>query len=103
MSNVDYYGVRDELTQFIPLGCKRVLEVGSAEGVFRRYFDADCEYWGIEPNKSAAENSRASLFRVIDSDFQSAKNQLPLNYFDLVVCNDVIEHMSDPEYFLSSI
>jgi len=98
-----YYGDRKELIQFIPVGCKRVLEVGSAEGGFRQYFNDDCEYWGIEPNKEAADRSRATLFKVICSDFNSAKAQLSIGYFDLIVCNDVIEHMADPTAFLTAV
>jgi 2-polyprenyl-3-methyl-5-hydroxy-6-metoxy-1,4-benzoquinol methylase len=101
--NIDYYGTRKEIVPFIPVSCKRVLEIGSAEGDFRNFFSKDCEYWGIEPSIESAIKSKKILHKVIINYFDAAKQELPENYFDLVVCNDVIEHMVDPQDFLESI
>jgi SAM-dependent methyltransferase len=35
--------------------------------------------------------------------YDNISGLIPDNYFDLVICNDVIEHMPDHESFLSSI
>lgn len=97
-----YKGLRREVVQFLPAGYSRVLEIGCGEGGFRSYV-GPCEYWGIEPNHHAAAIARAALSRVIEATYQDAFSQLPDHYFDMVICNDVIEHMVDPEQFLSSI
>lgn len=39
-----YQGVRGEMLQFIPEKYSKVLEIGCAEGDFRRHFSSDCEY-----------------------------------------------------------
>jgi 2-polyprenyl-3-methyl-5-hydroxy-6-metoxy-1,4-benzoquinol methylase len=35
--------------------------------------------------------------------YDSVRSSIPQGYFDLVVCNDVIEHMQDPKKFLKDI
>ena len=87
----------------IPEQYSRVLEIGCAAGLFREYFREDCEYWGVEPVSSIASAAATTLHRVIVGTFDEAAEQLPDNHFDLVVCNDVIEHMIDHDAFLESI
>ena len=82
---------------------RRVLEIGCAEGVFLAGIAGAEEKWGIEPTEPAAAVARTRLTRVISKNFDEAKNELPLGYFDLVICNDVIEHMTDHDGFLAEI
>jgi SAM-dependent methyltransferase len=35
--------------------------------------------------------------------YDEVKHQLPDHAFDLVICNDVIEHLADPDQFLEAI
>jgi len=97
-----YCGTRQEVAQFLPSHYTKVLEIGCGEGGFRTYV-GPCEYWGIEPNRAAASIARTVLFRVIEGTYQEAFEHLPNHHFDLVICNDVIEHMANPEEFLASI
>lgn len=94
---------REELVPFLPEGCARVLEVGCGEGSFRVHFDAECEYWGIEPVAAAAAVARRTLHEVLVGTYDEVSGRLPEDYFDLVVCNDVIEHMVEPETFLRGV
>jgi len=76
--------------------------MGCGEGGFRMNL-GPCEYWGVEPQPDPAAIARKSLFRVIEGKYQDVHEQLPDGYFDLVICNDVIEHMVEPNEFLVSI
>jgi 2-polyprenyl-3-methyl-5-hydroxy-6-metoxy-1,4-benzoquinol methylase len=81
----------------------RVLEVGCGEGAFSTEIRGTLEIWGIEPDHRSAEIARTRLFKVYVNTFDAIKAELPARYFDLVVCNDVIEHMTDHDAFLRSI
>lgn len=99
-----YFGFdRAEMTPFIPAGCQRVLEIGCGSGKFRQHFNDTIEYWGVELNTEAANEAAETLSRVINGDMESAFTQLPERYFDLIVCNDVIEHLPDTDEFLRKI
>jgi SAM-dependent methyltransferase len=96
-----YDGSRKEIAGFLPISYTRVLEIGCGEGGFRTNLGS-CEYWGIEPTP-AAKVARGRLFRVFESSYESALDQLPNCYFDLVICNDVIEHMVEHDRFFRTI
>lgn len=87
---------------FVPDRRARVLEIGCSEGRFSSALDGVQERWGIEPSP-AAELARTRLDRVFQATFEQAEPDLPQNYFDLVICNDVIEHMPDHCRFLRNI
>lgn len=59
--------------------------------------------WGIEPVEAAARLAQQRMDKVLIGTFETAFNDIPDHYFDLVVCNDVIEHLPDPDEFLESI
>lgn len=108
MSNTptNYYNYklsRNEMTPLLPKHCSRVLEIGCGEGKFRENFSQESEYWGVEPVESAATVSSKKLDKVLIGTYQEVHSQIPNDYFDLVVCNDVIEHMVDHDKFLQSI
>jgi SAM-dependent methyltransferase len=98
-----YASSRPDMRQFLPSGYTRVLEVGCGEGSFARHLSGYRELWGIEPNTQAALRAAGAGYRVLNCVFEEAVAQLPDRYFDLVVCNDVIEHMADHDRFFSSI
>jgi 2-polyprenyl-3-methyl-5-hydroxy-6-metoxy-1,4-benzoquinol methylase len=81
----------------------RVLEVGCGEGAFSAQIPDTNETWGIEPDVRSARIAEGRLNRVLTGVFEETKNQLPIGYFDLIVCNDVVEHMTDHDAFLRTI
>lgn len=102
--NSPYYRHRrTEMAPFIPTRYAKVLEIGCAEGTFRDHLTAPCEYWGIEPAATAATVAGGRLHRVLTGTYQDVASQLPEHYFDLVICNDVIEHMPDHDAFFAAI
>jgi 2-polyprenyl-3-methyl-5-hydroxy-6-metoxy-1,4-benzoquinol methylase len=98
-----YANVRHEMVSFLPHDYARVLEVGCGEGVFAPLLTRPCEKWGVEMDPASAERARRTLDRVLVGTYEGVAHELPTRYFDLVVCNDVIEHMADPEAFLSAV
>ncbi len=98
-----HQGARPEMAGFIPDGVHRVLEIGCGEGEFRQYFPDSVEYWGVEPYAEAAAVAAHRLQTVRIGSFLDMQDDLPDGYFDLVVCNDVIEHMVDHDLFLQLI
>jgi len=87
---------------FIPRVSKRILEVGCGEASFGKQLKKDlgAEVWGIELNESAAIQASKHLDKVLTGDASTLLEQLPATYFDCVVFNDILEHMTDPFTFL---
>lgn len=75
---------------------KRLLEVGCASGLFlesakaRGYSVVD-----VEPGDSG-NDARAKNFEVLPETFDEAAARYPDNSFDIIVFNDVFEHLADP-------
>jgi 2-polyprenyl-3-methyl-5-hydroxy-6-metoxy-1,4-benzoquinol methylase len=96
---------RPEVMALLPplrVGLK-VLEIGCGEGAFSVAVPGAIETWGIEPDQRSAAIAKTKLTKVFANTFDATKAELPRDYFDLVVCNDVIEHMTDHDAFLLSI
>lgn len=103
MDNAYYQCQRQEVYELAPASAKRVLEIGCAAGGFRLNFCEQVEYWGVEPVHEAAEQAQSKGIKVLCGTYDAVCSQVPSDYFDLVVCNDVIEHVADPESFLASL
>ena len=98
-----YQGTRGEVLLFLPRQYSRVLEIGCGEGDFRENLNQECEYWGIEPVQTAANIASNKMNKVLVGTYQDVIDELPKNYFDLIICNDVIEHMLDHDEFFQLI
>lgn len=94
---------REEMLAFLPQQYARVLEVGCGEGGFTTLLARGTEVWGVEPDRVSAARAANRMHRVLVGTYERVADELPDAYFDLVVCNDVIEHMIDPEAFLKSL
>lgn len=91
------------MLRFIPK-CKdaRTLEIGCGTGAFSRLLVGCSEKWGIEPSE-AGDIAVNHLTTVLKGTFDEVKSKLPKSYFDIVICNDVIEHMPDHQQFFGEI
>jgi 2-polyprenyl-3-methyl-5-hydroxy-6-metoxy-1,4-benzoquinol methylase len=98
-----YTNHRAEMVPFLPSQYSKVLEIGCGEGLFRNNVNPAAEYWGLELSPGAAKTAAGRLSRVLVGTFDEKFQELPDGYFDLVICNDVIEHMHDHEEFLRKI
>jgi len=102
--NTSYYKIqRQEMVPLLPKQYSKVLEIGCGEGIFRENLNQEHEYWGIEPVESVAKIASNKLDKVLIGTYDEVYEQIPNNYFDLVICNDVIEHLPDHDKFFQSI
>jgi 2-polyprenyl-3-methyl-5-hydroxy-6-metoxy-1,4-benzoquinol methylase len=100
----DYYSnVRHEMVPFLPPHYSRVLEVGCGEGRFVQLLTRRCEVWGVELDQESAAVAATRMNRVLVGAYDAVAHRLPDASFDLIVCNDVIEHMADADAFVWSI
>ena len=102
-SELYYDGTRTNVAEFLPDDYSSVLEIGCGEGGFRSNLKANCEYWGVEPHTLAYETATNRLDKTLNGTFIEVIEEIPNDYFDLVICNDVIEHMIDHDEFFSKI
>lgn len=93
---------RAEVLPFLPAAYARVLEVGCGAGQFGAQLNA-AEIWGVEPDPVAAAKAAERYHRVLPGLYDAVAAELPEGYFDLIVCNDVIEHVPDHDAFLASL
>jgi 2-polyprenyl-3-methyl-5-hydroxy-6-metoxy-1,4-benzoquinol methylase len=89
---------RPEMLNYVPKDIKVVLDVGCGEGGFGELFkkERNGEVWGIELVSQAAEKAKSKLDRVFTGNFETDTFDLPEEYFDCIVFNDVLEHLYDP-------
>ncbi len=103
MQEVYYSNQRVEMTGFIPEGCHRILDVGCSEGNFGALLKRSrgAEVWGVELSKEAGAVAASRLDKVFTGDFSAIIGQLPANYFDCLIFNDVLEHFTNPDEILA--
>jgi 2-polyprenyl-3-methyl-5-hydroxy-6-metoxy-1,4-benzoquinol methylase len=86
------------MLKYIPDGTRATLDVGCGFGGFsamvKERFNA--ETWAVEMDKQAAQEAAKRLDKVINSDVTQSIDELPDNYFDCIIFNDVLEHLVDP-------
>lgn len=104
MSANKYFGQsRAEVLPLVPDNCGNVLEIGCGEAGFSAQLTGAAERWGIEPDPAAARVASTVLDHVLEGTFEGCIDRLPPQHFDVVVCNDVIEHMPDHDRFLQQV
>jgi len=103
-ADLSYYEFsRPELLPLIPSTAHHVLEVGCGAGRLGESLKArqPAQVVGIELNVEAAERARQKLDDVLVGDVERLEPGFAPASFDCVVCGDVLEHLLDPESFLS--
>jgi SAM-dependent methyltransferase len=101
VTRVTYRQQRGEMLALLPARYDRVLEIGCDAGDFAANLRG--EVWGVEPDAEAATIAAGRLHRVLIGTFEAVRADLPVGYFDVIVCNDVIEHMADHDRFLRQV
>jgi 2-polyprenyl-3-methyl-5-hydroxy-6-metoxy-1,4-benzoquinol methylase len=96
---------RPEMLAFIPGNCNRILEVGCGDGSFSVQLkeQRNAEVWGVEIHKEVADIASKKLDKVICGNFVDHLNEIPKQYFDCIVFNDILEHFTDPFLILEKI
>lgn len=94
---------RAVMARFLPSQYTNVLEVGCASGGFAKHLPLAKDLWGVEPDSAAAERAKTHYQNLLCGLYDNVSSGLPDGYFDLVICNDVIEHMPDHEAFFAAL
>ena len=97
-----------ELLAMVPLGARRIVEVGCSSGAMARDYrsrNPACEYVGIEIEPSYAELARRYCSRVVIANIEAIDDQAFGSLFpsDCWIFADVLEHLYDPWSVLSRI
>lgn len=84
---------------------KNILDIGCSYGDFLRICDQEgYETYGIEVSKfaieQAANNTKGKIYNI---DISRNKTPFPSNYFDVVTCFDVLEHLQEASCFLKEV
>lgn len=100
-----YHNFRPEMQALFPANAKKMLDVGCGEGsmayqIKQKY---NIEAWGVEFMKEEGLKAKEKLDRVIVDTVENSIVELPDNYFDVIYCNDVLEHLANPNAVLVKI
>lgn len=88
---------RLDMKKYIPEMALKILDVGCCDGAFCSLLKSpEREMWGIEMNKQTAQKAVSVFNKVLIGDFDAVFDQLPENYFDCIIFNDVLEHIYSP-------
>jgi len=100
-----YRNPRWDVLVNLPSGVRRALDVGCGAGSFGLLLKSDqgCEVWGIEIEPEPAAFAAERLDRVDVGDAIEVLATYPDAHFDLVTCNDVLEHLAWPDRAVKEI
>jgi 2-polyprenyl-3-methyl-5-hydroxy-6-metoxy-1,4-benzoquinol methylase len=104
-SNTMYPDIsREEMLPYVPAGVETVLDIGCNTGAFGALLKRNlgCTVHGVDPNPVAAEIASRRLDWVKSCYFDKSL-ELPNEQYDLIVINDVVEHVVDVEGFLLAV
>jgi 2-polyprenyl-3-methyl-5-hydroxy-6-metoxy-1,4-benzoquinol methylase len=75
-----------------------VLDVGCGEGAFGRLVKQHrtANVWGVEVIPEIASKAADGLDAVLVTDIEKSHTDLPADFFDCIVCNDILEHLINP-------
>jgi len=89
---------------FIPTTATKILEVGCGQANFSSQLVKEGnEIWGIELNPNAAKVASEKLYKVLTGTIEERISEIPDNYFDVIIMNDVIEHLIYPKEVLEQL
>lgn len=92
-----YENIRHDVLSLIPNSrYKKILEIGGGEFPTLKSLvnQFDAEAWGVDLYDSSAEGIKFIRGSIEDL---ATQNELPDSYFDLIIANDVLEHLLDTE------
>lgn len=95
--------MREDVLEILPrVTYGRILEIGGGEFPTLRALGADAaaELWGADVYLPQAQD-----FRFVHGSIEVVETcrQIPDNYFDLILANDVLEHLVETEQFMSMV
>jgi len=93
-----------EIRRNIPLvSGARILDIGCAFGLLLKEFPGGFKIYGLDVSEYAISKAREEnprgIFQIADV---TKKRPFPDNFFDLIIMNDIIEHLAEPELALEN-
>ncbi|MBI3230930.1 MAG: methyltransferase domain-containing protein [Burkholderiales bacterium] len=101
-----FANARKEVASLLPLNCGRVLELGCGSGATLAWLKSEhlvTQTFGVELFAAAAAIAREHVDHVVEGDIERMELPYEANYFDAIMCLDVLEHLSDPWRVLSQL
>jgi len=97
-----YENVRHDVLDYLPeRNFKRALEIGGGEfGTLVSVRGSNVEYWGVDVREPAQKLSQFFLGSFTDD---AVSDRLPDGSFDLIMANDVLEHIENTERFFDTV
>ena len=86
-------------------GTKSILDIGCSTGYLGQEIKKceDAKVVGIDISRKALHRASAVLDEVILGDIEKMNPTWPQNYFDIIICADILEHLFDPKAVLTKI
>lgn len=101
--NLAYRDRYDSYEQHLPVGRRRILDVGSGPGFFLLHGrDRGWEVLGIEPSRQSVAHSRKLGLPIIE-EFLDDTVAASLKPFDVIHLSQVLEHIPEPKQMLRRI
>lgn len=91
------------MVSFLPQTYNTVLEIGCLSGGFSKNLLLECEYWGVDPLLANGNVVHQRKTKLLACSIEDAWDELPSGFFDLVILNDVLEHLVDPPLVLEKL
>ncbi|MBL7997357.1 MAG: class I SAM-dependent methyltransferase [Candidatus Kapabacteria bacterium] len=94
-----YQNIRPEIIKLIPSGTQRLLDVGCGEGALAHYAKQELGIAyaaGIEYNEESAAIAGSRLDSVLSGNIEAMELPYEPDFFDCIICADVLEHLIDP-------
>ena len=93
-----YEGERPDVQALVPLGARRVLDLGCSSGTLGSALKRRqaVEVVGVEIDAGYAADATRRLDRVVEGDVVEVLESCELGQFDCVVAADLLEHLVDP-------
>jgi 2-polyprenyl-3-methyl-5-hydroxy-6-metoxy-1,4-benzoquinol methylase len=104
-NDIYYNSFKWEITPLIPEGPHAIMDLGCGTGVFGRKLreqNKAREVVGVEIFKEAADEAAKYYEKVYQGDVEQIRLEYE-DYFDFVICGDIIEHLNDPWKMLGRI
>ena len=97
---------RHEMLNFIDFPINKSLDIGCGRGGYLDLLKSkhpNLETWGLEIDANSGEIAKAKGHKVLIGNAEILIDSLPDDYFDLISCNDVLEHFLNPYDILKKL
>ena len=97
---------RPEMLKFIDIPISKVLDIGCSRGSYLNLLKEkypNIETWGLEIDSESGKIAESFGHKILIGNAEELIDQMPDNYFDLISCNDVLEHFINPYLILEKL